>query len=315
MANESVTFHRDPHDKDHPYLMVTRALLRDQSISPECRWLICYLLANTEGYTINIRQVINHLSPKEVGKTNWCGKDKVYALVNEAIEAGYISREVITSSASNGGGLKRTRYLVAESPKFKKFHRRPENQDAGDQDAGLTDNKNSNPKNKQLKEEEEGGGKPPNPPPAPMFSEGNVRMPEHLHEKLVAEFGASLISKMVQKLDDYSYTNPKRFKGYGCHSRIIRKWIRDDMEKEPSKASAQKGTSSAPVNKLDIIPLIRRLEAMGYVCDPRGYKRVDIQSPNGYPGPTFSTEDPEKIEAFVVKMEKQVEENKRREMK
>ena len=119
MSEENPTFQRCPHDKENPYSMISRELIRDQSISPECRWLIIYLLANKDNWKINIRQIINHCKGQ-------MGRDRVYAVIKEAIDSGYILREEFTTEKN----LRRTRYFVSESPKFKKCLRLPDFQEA-----------------------------------------------------------------------------------------------------------------------------------------------------------------------------------------
>lgn len=102
------TFQRSPHDKENPFAQISRDLLRDESISPECRWLISYLLCNKEGWVIKIEQIVNHLK----GHRN-CGESRVYKMINEAIAAGYMQREAYYEK-----NLKRYRYFVSESKSF-----------------------------------------------------------------------------------------------------------------------------------------------------------------------------------------------------
>jgi len=124
------TIQRCPQDEGYRFSVVSNALIRDVSISPECRWLVIYLLSNKEGWKINVQQVINHLKPH-------MGRDKVHALFNEGINAGYIKREDYARKNPNGGTLKGFRYIVSESPKFKKVIQHTENQDTGDQGPGF----------------------------------------------------------------------------------------------------------------------------------------------------------------------------------
>lgn len=129
MSQENPTFQRAAHDKENPYVMISRELVRDGSISPACRWLIIYLLTNTEGFTIRLKQVINHLK----GMKGY-GRNNIYEIVDEAIEAGYIYREIFYVN-----NLAKTRYFVSETPKFKKCFRRPEVRDAEVRDPEVGD--------------------------------------------------------------------------------------------------------------------------------------------------------------------------------
>lgn len=128
------TIQRCPQDEGYRFSVVSNSLIRDENLSPECRWLIIYLLSNKEGWKINVQQVINHLKPH-------MGRDKVHALFNEAIQAGYLKREIIARKNAKGGTLKGFRYIVSESPKFKQINQHTENQDTGDQGPGFPHNK------------------------------------------------------------------------------------------------------------------------------------------------------------------------------
>jgi hypothetical protein len=119
----SDTIERCPHDKEHPYTMISNNLIRDNSISPQCRWLISYFLSNKSGWVINVSQVINHLK-------DFMGRDSVYNLFNEALEAGYLRKEIIKK-----GNLKQNvKYYVVEFPELKKCFRHPESRDTETRD-------------------------------------------------------------------------------------------------------------------------------------------------------------------------------------
>ncbi len=123
LREEDTVFERCPHDREHPYAMISRDLIRDQSISPNCRWLLIYLLSNKEGWRINLQQIRSHCK-------GFFGRDKVYKIVNEAIEAGYLSRR----KKLKEGNLLVYSYHVSETPKFKKCFQFPENQDTENTD-------------------------------------------------------------------------------------------------------------------------------------------------------------------------------------
>lgn len=142
----NITIHRCPHDQKNPYVMINNNLIRDNTLSPECRWLLIYLLSNEEGWNVSVNQLQNHLN-------GFCGKGKIYKLLKEAISAGYMLLEEYLD-----GNLKRTRYIVSETPKFKKCFPHPENRYAGSrcaekQDAAsLYSKKDHRNKNNQKKE-------------------------------------------------------------------------------------------------------------------------------------------------------------------
>ena len=105
---DPITIERCEHDRDHPYLTVSKTLTRDDSISFECRGLLCYLLSNIDSWRVNTNQVANHIN-------KFMGRDKVRELFKEAIDAGYLKREDYLEN-----GLKRYRYLISEYGRFKK---------------------------------------------------------------------------------------------------------------------------------------------------------------------------------------------------
>ena len=86
---EESTVQRCPHDSNNPYTMVHNDLIRDQSISPNCRWLIIYLLSNDKSWVIKTSEIANHVK-------EFIGRDAVYTIMDEAIAAGYLKREQVT---------------------------------------------------------------------------------------------------------------------------------------------------------------------------------------------------------------------------
>jgi hypothetical protein len=82
-----------------------------------------------------------------------------------------------------------------------------------------------------LKKKEREGTSPPATPPPLTFHYKRVEMDQKKYEKLCDEFTTSKIVEMMERLDEYADINPKRFKNYGCHGAVIRKWIREDKQK------------------------------------------------------------------------------------
>jgi hypothetical protein len=124
---DEASIQRCSHDEENPYALISRALIRDASISPECRWLIMYFLSMKDGWKINMKQLIAHLKPH-------MGRDKVYIIMNEAIEAGYMKREETKTSKGKNKLFTQTKYFVSEKPKFKNSFRRPGFQDTENTD-------------------------------------------------------------------------------------------------------------------------------------------------------------------------------------
>lgn len=108
------TISLDGSDPSFQYKIVPNKLIRDVTISPNCRWLIIYLISNKPGWTIKSRQLWEHTK-------GFIGRDGIRKILNEAIEAGYIKRDTFIK-----GNLRGFSYKVASSPKFKKCFRCPE---------------------------------------------------------------------------------------------------------------------------------------------------------------------------------------------
>lgn len=120
----STVFQRLDHNKENPFALTSRALIRDETISPECRWLLIYLLSMKDDFKINVKQIWNHVK-------EFIGRDKVLRIIDEAWSAGYMKRE-----DRYVGNLRRgVTYYVSESPveEFKKCFRRPDPQFTGGQ--------------------------------------------------------------------------------------------------------------------------------------------------------------------------------------
>lgn len=218
--NEFDTIQRCPHDKENPYAMISRDLIRDKTLSPECRWLLIYLLSNDGKWIVKTSQLRSHLD-------GYMGRDKILAKIKEAIEAGYMKREEYKVN-----NLNRSRYFVSETPKFKKCFRHPEFQDPenGDpENQGPLKNKQSSyeDKNNHIQEREEAS--PPTPPVYKYFKK--VKMKEEKYQELVQEFGEPAVQKKMERLDSYGDEKPKIFKEYGCHAAVIRRWLTEDNPK------------------------------------------------------------------------------------
>jgi len=219
---EVSTFERCPHDAENPYAMISRTLIRDQSISPECRWMLIFLLSNSDGWVIKFKQLHNHVK----GFKNW-GRDLTYQYVDEAMDAGYMRRDEYMKN-----NLKRYRYIVSETPKFKKCFRCPELQDTGTQYTAGTDTlKNNHPNSLELvikdnqKEREEA-------PPPPFFNFKLVKMLQKDYDALIEKHGKELITDYIERLELYSRTHNKAFKVYTDHAAVVETWIRRDNKKK-----------------------------------------------------------------------------------
>lgn len=123
IKNET-TFERSSHDEKHFYVKLSTKLLRNKEMSPNARWLISYLLCNDdEKWTITFKQVYNHVK-------DHIGKNKLYEIINECIDHGYLKREEFLDEHN----LQKTKYFISEDGNFKKCLRRPGFREAENRD-------------------------------------------------------------------------------------------------------------------------------------------------------------------------------------
>jgi hypothetical protein len=127
--SNSTSFVRCPHDKENPYAQINRSLIRDNSISPECRWMLIYMLSHRDDWVIKMAELQSHLK-------GLVGRDKIYKMINEAIEAGYMRRQIFKER-----NLQRSVYYVSESKNLKKYFPPPENQEVGGKKTQPDENK------------------------------------------------------------------------------------------------------------------------------------------------------------------------------
>ena len=252
-TSNEFTIQRDPHDRENPYVMVNVHLVRDQSLSPECRWMLIYLLSHASGFIIRSSHLMNHLK-------EFAGRDKVRTMMKEAIEAGYMKREAVLTTS----GLKRYKYFVAESRKFKKClpetcFQGPGNP-APENTSPLLSNINKEEVSISKKERsvcgEEGGvGEEPkvqngsaSPPHtqknSPLFEFKKVKMHKERFDALVQLHGHDKVMEYVERLDEFSYINPKRFNQYAAHDVVIKTWIREEAKKEARFVTSKKSKPS-----------------------------------------------------------------------
>lgn len=115
----------DENEPSHHYTIVPNDLIRDSSISPQCRWLLIYLLSNKPGWKIRVDQICNHTE-------GFIGRDAILKYIKEAVKAGYMRRDEYLEKTEKGR-LKRYSYIVSSTPKFKKCLRCPDFQGTDDQ--------------------------------------------------------------------------------------------------------------------------------------------------------------------------------------
>lgn len=87
------------------FTVLSNELLRDNSLTWEARGLLAYLLSQSESWEVSVKHLVNQ-SPK-------ASRDKVYRIINELVEAGYILRLEVRG---RNGQIVGTDYEVYPSP-------------------------------------------------------------------------------------------------------------------------------------------------------------------------------------------------------
>jgi hypothetical protein len=100
-------FVRAKHDKENPYVMVSKSMFRDKAISLKAKGLLGYLLCLPDSWKVNPKQVAEYLE---------IGREQVYSGVKELIEAGYCR---VVQEKENGK-FSNSNYEFSENPIFKK---------------------------------------------------------------------------------------------------------------------------------------------------------------------------------------------------
>jgi len=248
MSDAETFIHRSPHDKENPYAMISRDLIRDESLSMSCRWMLIYLLSQSGEWRISVKQIWNHSKKHRGG-----GRDSVRGWIKEACDAGYMMAE----EYKNEKNLNRIRYYLSEAPRFKKCFLRPEFQEPEKSAPTAHTYKNKHPSS--LEEVKKNG---PSDPPPSTFVEfikypKVTKMPINSFSALVDEHGKELVDAYLEKLNDYADIDPGRFKKYANHATVIKNWIKRDKEK--SRPLNPKTYLSTLLNKIkeNNIPLLR----------------------------------------------------------
>ena len=150
---------RQGRRRENPFVMIDHSILEDPRISWAAKGLLAYLLSKPPGWTARMHD-IREKCPE--------GRDKVYKLINQLIEAGYVERRPLQSDKGRYIGIE-YRYheipIPIEQRKVKKKDRTaplplpenpdmassplPENPDMEKPDAAIRENSNNNDPSKK----------------------------------------------------------------------------------------------------------------------------------------------------------------------
>jgi hypothetical protein len=99
---------RAPRPESNFYILDKR-ISEDQRLSWGARGLLIFLLGKPDSWTVSI----NHLRDETKNSAKPTGRDGVYGLLDELIQAGYVIR---SQERQDSGGFSNNAYMVRESP-------------------------------------------------------------------------------------------------------------------------------------------------------------------------------------------------------
>lgn len=236
--NETVII-RAAHNRRNQFTQLCNQTIRDPNLTFEALGLLTYALSQSDNWTI---------VPRQIWKTRKISRNKIYALYNELIEAGYLHRFIHRERLKNGRwGRQVTVCHFHEVPltqkdrdqaerEFKKFYRLPENRDPENGDNKNTRcirRKESKPKKDKQggKPPDPHGGKPPNPlssspPPKKIERAPQVFTTDEEHQKLLETptMNEEELKKAYEVLAQWKKENPTQAKKPHSDFGRMKKW-------------------------------------------------------------------------------------------
>src|SRR3990167_7704729 len=106
VANQ-FTFRRAKHDKEHPFVMISKAMFRDTAISFKAKGILGYLLCLPDDWKVN---------PKQMAKSMKVGIEQIYSGLKELMKEGYCRR---IDEKDKAGRFTQHVYEFSEEPIFK----------------------------------------------------------------------------------------------------------------------------------------------------------------------------------------------------
>lgn len=100
---------RVEHDREKPYLMISKATLADHTMSFEARGFLAFLLTKPDNWRIRVDQLA-----EETGLS----QATVYRLLNKLIDAHYARRELPTRRKPDGTFQSGSLYWIFERPEL-----------------------------------------------------------------------------------------------------------------------------------------------------------------------------------------------------
>jgi len=211
------TIQRAIHDSAHFYLKISVNFIKDKRISNDCFRMLTLLLSKTDGWKIVPKVLAKEL--KEYG----IGFNKTYHLITEAIDLGYMKREVVKKGNLPIGN----NYFVSEEPIFS-------NNSSAITDSVITKpvkhinnqvsihKKDDREKIPLPKTPPKKAAKPTTAPSSPIIplwflkEEGSASIPQAEYDEKVKKYGEKIVDQAVSKIRelDSDYKSSKSGNGY-----------------------------------------------------------------------------------------------------
>ena len=200
-TKEEVTIQRGRHDRENPYVMISRKMLRDPSISPKAKGVLCFLLSLPDNWKAHPRQLAESLG---------VSKDQIYTILKELISIGYATR---TESKGEHGRFGYVVYEFYEEKLDVPQKIKEKTTVAGFPDTEKPDTEKPPLRNKEDKkeipEEKKTSLKVPEEPKAAKAAEVEIpKLPKSKREKSefspkVREVGTEMINSLTRIKPDY----------------------------------------------------------------------------------------------------------------
>lgn len=223
MSNQTV-IRRAKHDKEHPFVMVSRAMIRDKSISFKAKGLLTYLLSLSDNWQVHPRQIASEME---------IGVEQIYSGIKELIEAGYCRR---IQEKDNTGRFSVQIYEFSEEKIFqseeKPYTEKPktvQNTSEGHSPhRGFPDTEKPNTKNTINKKEHIKKREKEKKSQEVKIKHGEiVDLTEKQYQTLCDDFGKPPVDDKIEEMNDW-IPNNRDFNDYYL---ALRRWLRKDRKK------------------------------------------------------------------------------------
>jgi len=98
------TIFRKAHNRENPYALISKVILRDRRLSAKAMGLMCYFLSLPDDWEISINELVRHFSD---------GEKSIRAGIKELVLLGYIEMQ---QSRGERGRFSATLFLIHEEP-------------------------------------------------------------------------------------------------------------------------------------------------------------------------------------------------------